>query len=70
MDDLGSLVDNMALQNSVRKILLPEFKYQRGALKRQLPAQGNAVIFRKCRCGRVYVKPLGCDTDTHTFQTC
>ena len=57
----------MALQNSVRKILLPEFKYQRGALKRLLPAQGNAVISRKCRCGRVYVKPLVA-TPTHTHS--
>ncbi len=42
-------------------MLLPEYMQQRASLKLLLPREGNAVIYRKCKCGRVYVKPMGCD---------
>jgi hypothetical protein len=62
--DVKKLVMNMDLQNSVRKVLLPEYTQQRAALKGLLPSRGNAVIYRKCKCGRVFVKPEGCDGQT------
>ncbi len=44
--------------------MLPEFKQQRAELKALLPSKGVAVIYRKCKCGRVYEKPIWCDLQT------
>ncbi len=62
--EVASLINNLELQNSVKRVLLPEYTQQRATLKQLLPSHGSAVIYRKCTCGRVYVKPRGCDGET------